>query len=600
MADAITIKALQDASLDAKSLEEVVNGNEVKQVTTRKGETYPSVKKAIKTLFENGGLPAKPFATKAKMETDGASLADGQLAQVYNEDVNNGLYVKTAGVWVKASYDISTPINMLKKTQAVTARQRGVVLRWLDSNGMDLASFLKNGSFRLRGVDADVQSVLNNALEMQSNYMTINNKHNAVLMLSEQGLPIVRLSKNGKVYLGSSKTSVNDVVDNASKKAENKEAFNAKAPMGTYSKEQSSELMISSDYAAILDIAKSKYSNIAPIPKFSAKNVLPIGTSWIDDVTFNKVEQVDFIKIAGFDPDYNDDIGVVHPNVWEFENKVAGYRYWMTINPYTNGNENIELPYIYGTNDSELKDWTLIEGFPAPFEPDPIYESGSYRGHLSDSVICYDPIRGDIIHVWRKNLYFDESFTLRTKVGLLASRFDGQGWSDIYELITPQSAAADFLISPAIIFNPADNLFYMYTITREKMYYKTAPNMDGNNWSAPIACAITPINNVFWHLDAKIIGGKVVVLLNEDDAMSSLDNTDRFYFAISSDFKNFTISAKSITTEIEHHFYKGAFLPVIDPNDLSKTKFKIIYTTDHSEPKWRLRVATTNTFNIGA
>lgn len=109
MADAITIKALQDASLDAKSLEDVVNGDEAKQVTTRLGETYPSVKKAIKTLFENGGLPAVPFTTKALMEV--SALFDGDYAQVTDDMVNNGLYVKTGGSWVKSEYD---PVTQAK------------------------------------------------------------------------------------------------------------------------------------------------------------------------------------------------------------------------------------------------------------------------------------------------------------------------------------------------------------------------------------------------------------------------------------------------------------------------------------------------------
>lgn len=112
MANEITLKALQDASLDAKSLEEVVNGNEVKQVTTRKGETYPSVKKAIKTLFENGGLPATPFATKALMTA--SALVDGDYALVADDtDDNNGLYIKTAGVWVKSAYDVNNLIYEL-------------------------------------------------------------------------------------------------------------------------------------------------------------------------------------------------------------------------------------------------------------------------------------------------------------------------------------------------------------------------------------------------------------------------------------------------------------------------------------------------------
>lgn len=113
MADAITIKALQDASLDAKSLEEVVNGNESKQVTTRKGETYPSVKKAITQMFENGGLPATPFKTKALMTA--SSLANDKYAMVTDDTVNNGLYVKTAGSWVKSEYDpVTQSINYIE------------------------------------------------------------------------------------------------------------------------------------------------------------------------------------------------------------------------------------------------------------------------------------------------------------------------------------------------------------------------------------------------------------------------------------------------------------------------------------------------------
>lgn len=104
MADSVISKQeLIDAQKDAKSLEEVVNGGDAKQVTTRLGETYPSVKKAIKTLFENGGLPATPFATKALMTA--SALADGKYAMVTNDTVNNGLYVKTAGAWVKSAYD---------------------------------------------------------------------------------------------------------------------------------------------------------------------------------------------------------------------------------------------------------------------------------------------------------------------------------------------------------------------------------------------------------------------------------------------------------------------------------------------------------------
>lgn len=103
MAEPITIQKLIEASMDSDSLEVLVNGDENTQVTTRLGETYPSAKKAIKTMFENGGLPATPFATKALMTA--STLVDGDYAMVTDDTVNNGLYVKTAGTWVKSGYD---------------------------------------------------------------------------------------------------------------------------------------------------------------------------------------------------------------------------------------------------------------------------------------------------------------------------------------------------------------------------------------------------------------------------------------------------------------------------------------------------------------
>lgn len=103
MATPISIQQLVDAGVDADSLEVLVNGDENTNVSTRLGEIYPSAKKAMYTLFANGGLPAQPFTTKALMLD--SSLIDGSYAQVVNDDVNNGLYLKTSGVWSKTDYD---------------------------------------------------------------------------------------------------------------------------------------------------------------------------------------------------------------------------------------------------------------------------------------------------------------------------------------------------------------------------------------------------------------------------------------------------------------------------------------------------------------
>lgn len=184
MADAITIKALQDASLDAKSLEEVVNGNEVKQVTTRKGETYPSVKKAIMTMFQNGGLPAAPFATKALMTA--SALVDGKYAMVTNDTVsdNNGLYVKTAGVWVKSAYDPVAQADKNTSTKIVFDESGLEVFKVVDAGGNTTLRQLSNGDIDIPKVGnlsdfvADIQErvylesgINNEAVHLTSKYI---------------------------------------------------------------------------------------------------------------------------------------------------------------------------------------------------------------------------------------------------------------------------------------------------------------------------------------------------------------------------------------------------------------------------------------------
>lgn len=110
MAEPINIQDLIDGRLDIQALGEAANGDENTTVTTRLGETYPSAKRAIKQLFESGGLPATPFTTKALVTA--SSLDDGDYAMVTDDGVDNGLYIKTEGAWVKSTYD---PLRQAKE-----------------------------------------------------------------------------------------------------------------------------------------------------------------------------------------------------------------------------------------------------------------------------------------------------------------------------------------------------------------------------------------------------------------------------------------------------------------------------------------------------
>lgn len=131
MAEPINIQDMIDGRLDIKSLGEAANGDENTQVITRLGETYPSAKKAIKQMFENGGLPAKPFATKALMMA--SALVDGDYALVTNDAVvnNNGMYVKEGGVWTASNYDAFSKIKSLESDLLLI--EKGSVIVYDDS-----------------------------------------------------------------------------------------------------------------------------------------------------------------------------------------------------------------------------------------------------------------------------------------------------------------------------------------------------------------------------------------------------------------------------------------------------------------------------------
>lgn len=186
MADAITIKALQDASLDAKSLEEVVNGNEVKQVTTRKGETYPSVKKAIKALFENGGI-ADRFETLADLQT--SPLVDGAYALVADDtDDKNGIYIKEGGAWLKSKYDV---FDFLSKLIAINEHDNSSIFTMQDGGGASVIKMLKSGELYLLNLNDSVQGAIksNAPTYAESPYIfdVVDNSNNSTLRQTQDG-----------------------------------------------------------------------------------------------------------------------------------------------------------------------------------------------------------------------------------------------------------------------------------------------------------------------------------------------------------------------------------------------------------------------------
>lgn len=139
MTKPITIEQLQNASRDAKTLEQVVNGDENTDVTSRLGATYPTLDKALKLLLENGLLGATPFKTHALLLS--SSLDDDSYAVVTDDPApaKNGIYQKTSGAWQLSQYNDTIgklAQNHLSAIQALASRANTHLIA---DNNLDLA-----------------------------------------------------------------------------------------------------------------------------------------------------------------------------------------------------------------------------------------------------------------------------------------------------------------------------------------------------------------------------------------------------------------------------------------------------------------------------
>lgn len=658
MPELLTMQDLDNGHLDVVSLEKFINGSDSETVLTRLSARYPTIQKALKELFENGGIAAR-FKTVEQLQVEGVDLSDGDFALVADDtDASNGVYIKDGGQWVKSKYDFKsyiknkilnffsannysdaiigivdshdTPIivvdkdgsirifdledtlqESLKKSLATADKytdlqaQDGSIATVLDAMGLPVAKIVSDGGLQLQGLEESVQDYLKLFDEVKTEVSEVN--HSAFLFLTDAASNVVlMLDGNGELHLkdidGSMQENIRYLLNenkNISEKVQNEIAplLESSKKQATYDKSYklSSKNTFTQTSIGLINKARSTYPSVSPAPNLSLPQPFNISDTWVNDVRLTVQDPRDFVKMAGFDPVFRESIGVVHPNVWSFNDRVAGYKYWLSINPYTNGNENIELPFIYGSNDPEFRDWHLIEGFPAPFEADPVTESGSYRGHLSDAALTYDPLTGDIVYFWRKTLYWDENSSggKRSDSIYMAARYNGVAWSDTYALV-PTGAS----LSPAILFNPNDNLFYLYEGAGRGVYYRTAPNLNGGGWSDRQKCNLSHQDGKVWHLDAKYIGNQVVLLIHGDNFMSNPVEGDVFYFGVSSDFINFNVSPQSIMTNTDPQIYKASFEPVwIDD---TQAKFRIVYTSDsRTNPQYQLYVTDTNTVNLG-
>lgn len=588
MAEMIDTSAVQK---DIEDIGKAVNEDAV--VIPRYGVPFKSIPRIAKEYDQNSGT--KGFNTLAEFDAVKATIPAHTVVTIGEAGANQGQNIWDGVTLIKSPYDpaldattkanaaeanakeFADDIATEKITEVIVKTASALLHAHEDKNERVYAFYDENAQLRLVDLDGSVQEEIN---ELKLNAGAVLKRLNSDLFHfdDESGNLVAKIDEESGLILEGLEHPVQYYLLNLNQ---------VELPNSSPKSFKTKANLLSTNAAAILQQVK----NPAPLGEGMLPQQYHLGENWVKNLTMpvsaNRIV-IGAYNDAGTATQWVADSGVVHPNVIKFDEPVCGYKYWMGINPYSNTNENYELPYIYGSNSDALGDWTLIPNFAQPFDVDPLNENGVMSGHLSDSCFTYDPINGELWFFWRQTLYFDAGRTRpNAKQTFFAKKTkDGTNWSERLVLYPQYTLNNDLRLSPSIVFNPTDGLFYLYYINLNgSMGYETTESLNNPNWTkvADIQLPFTA-----WHLDMKWLGDSLVALIHSD-------TVDQLYVGISRDMQNFQWSNGLF--DAATNLYKSSFIPIF--NDNNEISLKIVYTTDqNSTPMWQFHTTQTNFTSI--
>lgn len=203
-----------------------------------------------------------------------------------------------------------------------------------------------------------------------------------------------------------------------------------------------------------------------------------------DDVLFNNWTNLTI-------PTYEGSGQAIHPDIFYDASGWNGYKYWMTMTPYPNGNSDFENPSIVTSNDGYT--WEVPSGLTNPI----VYPTSGYN---SDPNFAFK--NGTLY------LYYREVSNGFDRLKMKSSN-NGINWS-------PKQTSLELpnyqLVAPAIVYNSADDLFYMWYVDAGLQGIKASSTQlilrnsnDGIHWSNPQNVPISIPGKIIWHINTEFI-----------------------------------------------------------------------------------------------
>lgn len=279
-------------------------------------------------------------------------------------------------------------------------------------------------------------------------------------------------------------------------------------------------------------------------------------------------------------PTYDGSGQAVHPDIVYFDTPWNGYTYWMSMQPYPNGNDDYENNSILASNDGQT--WVVPDGMTNPMDSKP----SPLAAHGADGDLFYDSASDQL---WA---YYIETGGGTTYLKRRTSS-NGTTWSSETNILS----VPDYqFVSPSI--QKLGSTYYMWYIdtgaagcsaTSTTLRYRTSS--DGVTWSSASTASLSQEGTVVWHVDVIYMESlnEYWMLFPAYPAGSNCGYAD-LYFAKSADGINWTTYPRKVLANSASNFdsraiYRSTFLYNED-TDL----FRVWYSGFNST-QWRMAYA---------
>jgi len=247
----------------------------------------------------------------------------------------------------------------------------------------------------------------------------------------------------------------------------------------------------------------------------------------------------------------------IHPSVVDMGALWNGYRYWMCDTPYAAGDNQLENPSIWASNNRT--DWVVPSGVTNPLVPPP----GALVGFHSDVELVYDPDGARMILYYR-TAWFTAAVVTSIELFAITST-NGSTW-------TAPVKVADLLVEPSARLSPA---VVRMGVNQWRMWLwgndvtgstRTATNPLGP-WAAPSALTLNggPLHG--WHGDVIRVGSTYYMAYSNValEEMKVATSTDGIAFTAPA---TSTLITRS-TTRWDHTVYRPTLVNGPEPGFLS-------------------------------